>query len=45
MYICHALINAMSARIIHCNLNAVFYTHIEDSMCMCFIELRKRFKF
>ena len=31
MYICHALINALSARMIHINLNAIFYTHVEDS--------------
>ena len=31
MYIYHALINALSAHIIHINLNAMFYTHVEDS--------------
>ena len=31
MYIYHALINALSAHIIHINLNMIFYTHIEHS--------------
>ena len=31
MYIYHALINALSAHIIHINLNAIFYTPVEDS--------------
>ena len=31
MYIYHALINALSAHMIHINLNTIFYTHIEDS--------------
>ena len=30
MYIYQALINAMSAHIIRINLNAIFYTHVED---------------
>ena len=30
MYIYHALINAMSAHIIHVNLNTIVYTHTED---------------
>ena len=29
MYIYHALTNALSAHIIHINLNAVSYTHVE----------------
>ena len=29
MYIYHALINALSAHMIHINLNTIFYTHIE----------------
>ena len=29
MYIYHALINALSAHIIHINLNMIFYTHID----------------
>ena len=29
MYIYHALINALSAHIIHINLNMIFYTHVE----------------
>ena len=29
MYIYHALINALSAQMIHINLNTIFYTHIE----------------
>ena len=31
MYIYHALINALSARVIHINLNMIFYTHVEHS--------------
>ena len=29
MYIYHALINALSAHMIHINLNRIFYTHVE----------------
>ena len=29
MYIYHALINALSARMIHINLNMIFYTYVE----------------
>ena len=31
MYIYHALINALSADMIHINLNMIFYTHLEHS--------------
>ena len=31
MYIYHALINALSAHMIHINLNMIFCTHAEDS--------------
>ena len=31
MYIYHALINALSAHIIHINLNMIFYTHVKHS--------------
>jgi len=31
MYIYRALINALSAHIIHINLNTIFYTHVEES--------------
>ena len=31
MYIYHVLINALSAHLIHINLNMIFYTHIEHS--------------
>ena len=31
MYIYHALINALSAHMIHINLNMKFYTHVEHS--------------
>ena len=31
MYIHHALVNALSAHMIHINLNIVFYTHVEHS--------------
>ena len=30
MYIYHALINALSAHMIHINLNMIFYTHVEQ---------------
>ena len=30
MYIYHTLINAMSALMIHINLNMIFYTHVEQ---------------
>ena len=31
MYIYHVLINALSAHMIHINLNMIFYTHVERS--------------
>ena len=31
MYIYHALINALSAHMIHFNLNMTFYTHVKQS--------------
>ena len=31
MYIYHALIDALSAHMIHVNLNMIFYTHVEHS--------------
>ena len=31
MYIYHAFINALSAHMIHINLNMIFYTHAEYS--------------
>ena len=31
MYIYHALINALSAHMIHINLNIIFYTQVEYS--------------
>ena len=31
LYIYHALINALSAHMIHINLNTIFYTHVEHS--------------
>ena len=31
MYIYRALVNALSAHMIHINLNTIFYTHIEHS--------------
>ena len=31
MYIYHALINALSAHMIHINLNMIFYTHVDHS--------------
>ena len=32
LYIYHALINALSAHVIHINLNMIFYTHVEHSL-------------
>ena len=32
MYIYHVLINALSAHMIHINLNMIFYTHVEHSL-------------
>ena len=29
MYIYHALIDALSAHVVHINLNMIFYTHVE----------------
>ena len=39
MYIYHALINALSAHMIHINLNMIFYTHAEHSheSCVCIV--------
>ena len=31
MYIYHALINALSAQMMHINLNVIFYTHVEHN--------------
>ena len=31
MYIYHALINSLSAHMIHINLNMIFYTHVKHS--------------
>ena len=31
MHIYHALINALSAHMIHINLSMIFYTHVEHS--------------
>ena len=31
MYIYHALINVLSAHMIHINLNMIFYTHVKHS--------------
>ena len=31
MYIYHALINALSAHMIHINLDVIFYTHVQHS--------------
>ena len=36
MYIYHALINALSAHMIHINLNMIFYTHVENSSTIFF---------
>ena len=31
MYMYHAIINALSAHMIHINVNMIFYTHVEHS--------------
>ena len=36
MYIYYALIKALSAHMIHINLNTIFYTHVEH--CPTFIK-------
>ena len=36
MYIYHVLINALSAHMIHINLNMIFYTHVEHSPTIFF---------
>ena len=38
MYIYHALIDALSAHMIHINLNMIFYTHVEHSPTNRFTE-------
>ena len=44
MYIYHALINALSAHMIHINLNMIFYTHVEHRIlyfiCIIYIILK-----
>ena len=42
MYIYHALINALSAHMIHINLNMIFYTHVEHSPTITFFASVKR---
>ena len=39
MYIYHALINAMSAHMIHINLKMKFYTHVEYILKSSFVVL------
>ena len=45
MYIYHALINALSAHMIHINLNMIFYTHVKHSPTKTiYIEYYKNIK-
>ena len=45
MYIYHALINALSAHMIHINLNMIFYTHVEHSPTKTiYVKYRRRKK-
>ena len=43
MYISNALIDAMSAYIIHINLNTLFYTHVEYSPTLHNVSLFPRY--
>ena len=38
MYVYHALINTLSAHMIHINLNMIFCTHTEHSLCLCLCQ-------
>ena len=44
MYIYHALINALSAHVIHINLNVILYTHVEHNPAKTVNYLHKVFK-
>ena len=45
MYIYDALINALSAHMIHINLNMIFYTHVEHSPTKTmYIKYYKKYK-
>ena len=39
MYIYRALINALSAHMIHINLNTILYTHVEHNICVAKVYL------
>ena len=41
MYIYHALINALSAHMIHINLNVIFYTHTHTDCSRLYLLLNK----
>ena len=43
MYLYHALINALSAHMVHINLN-VFYTHVEHSPTKTYISIIQKNK-
>ena len=43
MYIYHALINALSAHMIHINLNMIFYTRVKHSPTKT-IYIKKKIK-
>jgi len=44
MYIYHALINALSAHMIHINLNMKFYTHVKSYQNNLHKVLLKKYK-
>ena len=44
MYIYHALINALSAQMIHVNLNMIFYPHVEHGPTEKYTKKRERKK-
>ena len=44
MYTYHALINALSAHMIHINLNMILYTHVEHSPATIYIKYYKKYK-
>ena len=45
MYIYHALINALSAHMIHINLNIIFYTYVEHSPTKTIFKKTKKTRY
>ena len=40
IYIYHALINALSAHMVHIDLNTIFYTHVEHLKYVLFFMIK-----